>query len=255
MTHETNAAAGLMLDENALQIAMDADLDRMIGSGPRFTKQERNRFKKENREEYECVIKNYLKALPQSPRPVDGVREALEDFNKNIEPQIYTSQIKRQKTIATIRAALENFSAGDIRANLPQLENTAARETCSCKFEDDVCLEACCYHTDLEADNKALAKRNEELRLLLGKQHNDKIGFKQPKPTPAAQLEWQPIKTAPTYGVFLVACKEGVFLVSCNDPAARQPSTPKHLSFSCFTHWMPLPPPPRELDAMMGAGE
>ena len=55
-----------MLNEKALEAAMDADLDRMWADAGEKDKPDavsRQAFKDDNREEYVCTITAYLKAL------------------------------------------------------------------------------------------------------------------------------------------------------------------------------------------------
>lgn len=61
--------------------------------------------------------------------------------------------------------------------------------------------------------------------------------------------QWQPIETAPQDGFFLVWSPDHPEIPMVVRASifhhGRREGTPKHLSFSHFTRWMPIPEPPR----------
>lgn len=54
--------------------------------------------------------------------------------------------------------------------------------SCACKFVDDLCVEVCCYHTDLEANNKKNRKRHKKLVAELARLHNENLALRKSQP-------------------------------------------------------------------------
>lgn len=52
---------------------------------------------------------------------------------------------------------------------------------CACLFQDDKCIDICCYHMGLEKENAALNKKITELINISAKQHNELLDMKRDK--------------------------------------------------------------------------
>lgn len=79
---------------------------------------------------------------------------------------------------------------------LPELTPSGELNTshgCKCTFTDNICVDICAYHQDLENTNKAHEKKIDELIQKLAEYHNTSIGYTPPTP-------WKSARTAPMDG-------------------------------------------------------
>lgn len=52
------------------------------------------------------------------------------------------------------------------------------KHPCACVFQDEECIDICCYHQDLEKNYKMACEKINSMAIELGRLHNEKLGYK-----------------------------------------------------------------------------